>query len=122
MKPINSYIQNGHFFELIDQNNPRIVRTVRIVDNQNGFVRAVDARDHPHSVLLSSSRCRRIGWSMLPRNEGHFHLEPFLGTTVKTIVPWFMFDRVQLREHSVEVRIYRTYKIISFFVLDWPSL
>lgn len=40
---------------------------------------------------------------MLPRNEGNFQLEPFVGTTVKTIVPWFMFDRVQLREHNVEI-------------------
>lgn len=106
--------QTGHFFELIDNTNPRIVRTVKIIENQNGRVRAVDAAGECHTVLLSSERCKRIGWALLSKNDGHFNLTPFLGTTIKTIVPWFLFDKNQLREHSFEVRLFSFTKRLFF--------
>ncbi|KAI6243289.1 putative Scm-like with four mbt domains 2 [Aphelenchoides fujianensis] len=102
LAPVGESIKVGHFFELIDAQNPRVVHTVRIAAYAHGWVHAVDAHDHEHRVFVTSERCRRIGWSILPWNDGNFQLRPFLGCTVSQVVPYFVFERAALREHNLE--------------------
>ncbi|KAI6186002.1 putative Scm-like with four mbt domains 2 [Aphelenchoides besseyi] len=104
MTKVGSMINVGHFFELIDQHNPRIVHTVKITSNVNGFVHAVDIRNNTHRLFITSDRCKRIGWSMLPSNDGHFQLKPLLGITHVNTVPFYVFNRTRLREHNMERR------------------
>ncbi|KAI6198373.1 putative Scm-like with four mbt domains 2 [Aphelenchoides fujianensis] len=102
LAPVGDSIKVGHFFELIDAQNPRVVHTVRITAYTHGYVHAVDAHDQEHRVFVTSERCRRIGWSILPWNDDHFQLRPFLGCTISQVVPYFVFERTALREHNLE--------------------
>ncbi|CAD5232585.1 unnamed protein product [Bursaphelenchus xylophilus] len=97
-----NFIQSGHYFEYIDPKNPQTVRIVKIVENRNGFVRAVDSSGRQIRTFMGWERCKRLGFSLMSDNEGEFRLEPLPGATIKTTIPWYVFCRSNFKKHSME--------------------